>query len=64
MEDEEFEGYYRKLKRQFDNIYYFTGFNNEDAPEKAKVKLKEILEEIWQDGYATCKMDVAIGEEP
>ena len=50
MEDEEFEKYYERIEEVY-FIYFDSGFFEKDM---RKDKLKQILEEIWQDGYDTC----------
>ena len=53
MEDEVFEDVWKKLLEKF---YPFGAeyYDPDKIEEKAKRKVKQILEEIWQDGYNVC----------
>ena len=53
MEDEVFEDVWKKLLEKF---YSFGAeyYDPDEIEEKAKIQVKQILEEIWQDGYNVC----------
>lgn len=46
MNDDEYLKYFRALKYQFNNFFYYTGANHKQNEEKAHLKIREILEEI------------------
>lgn len=56
MEDEVFLKYYEILRKIFEKDEYTNefvlGINNK------KGSIKQILEEIWQDGYERCNDDL------
>jgi hypothetical protein len=58
MEDEVFEKYKDRITAIFNEWGEYADFNPCGLKRKfncfGEVKLKQILEEIWQDGYNTC----------
>lgn len=55
MEDEVFEKYFKRIEEIFNKWGEYADLNPCSLKRKlncfGKVKLKEILEEIWQDGH-------------